>query len=497
MGSIRAIAEVGSRGTLVTASLDNTVKTWSLREGNLSTFQAHDSSIYDLAILDNTLAVTVSLDKTVKVIRLAGGRELASRSFPDYLYACTALNATSVVVGDGLGNLYRLVWNGRALNVMRQFTGAHEKAIWRMCSRGGGDTFATCSVDTTAKLWDSTTLALVHTFHGHSNWVYSLSYDADYLVTASLDRTIRVYSMLDYRHLTTIRTHEDSALCVQLVEGANVVLSGGEDMIIALHSLPSGSCIAKYDVNMTIHAMTLLASGRLAIAGWKPNEVKVLHIDELPLPMTAAVQSFRKALISSGYGTRNLTVKRAVEALNAALETTGVEIYVSVGEFEQLFLGVSDDISVSENKFIEIFNNVMKDGAAEERLKTEYAAIFQRYVEGRESVSIAYAARVLCHACKELANRGLLGVSAGVELENAIEGMANFDRIEDGMIKCDEFVEAALSIVHEIELKESVVDIGGKSKWESFRSNFRFRAWKCVKVDDIVDGSFEAEKMRQ
>ncbi len=455
-GSIRAIEEIVpqgafAQGILVTCSWDNSVKTWSIREGCLNTFGVHKSSIYDFSVLDHQTILTVSWDKSCKVLRIGDGKVLASRSFPDYLYASAALGGgKSAIIADEKG-LFKVVWNDKELNVTKQVDLAHEDQVQRIYART--EKFATCSRDGTAKLWDATSLAHIHTFTGHSEWVNSVSFDETYFVTGSQDTTIRVYDVNTFKHLATIKTHSDRVNCVRVVKGANMVISGGGDQILALHALPSGECLCKYNMGMSINSISVLSSGKqAAVAGWKPDEVKLIEIDALPIPRYAALHHFRAAAAARG-GRKALTLALATQALNATLRKIGAEMHVSVEKFEQRFMEVSMDIEVSEDKFLEVFRGVMKDGVGEDRLAKEYTAAFQKYMEGRESASVPFASRVLCHACKDMKKRGLLGDRAMVSEETVRQRMSKFDRFNPGHIALDEFVEAALYIVHGVDRK--------------------------------------------
>lgn len=59
------------------------------------------------------------------------------------------------------------------------------------------DRIATGSFDKTAKLWDTNTGALLHTFAGHQNEVVTVSFDPhkSLLATGSMDQTAKLWDL--------------------------------------------------------------------------------------------------------------------------------------------------------------------------------------------------------------------------------------------------------------------------------------------------------------
>ncbi len=283
--------------------------------------------------------------------------------------------------------------------------------------------------------------------------------------------------------MSSIQTHSDKINCVRLVKGANIVVTGGLDKTIALHSLPFGECIAQYRVDIKVISIALLSSRKLAIVGWKPYDVKIIEIDELPSPLLPAVRNF-KAAIKANDGKTTLTMDEATEALNTTLKAMGTERHLKVHEFEKRFLGVSWDIEVTECKFLEVLRGIIEDGIDEERLTQEYTEIFKKYVKERDSTSVHYATRILMCAYKEMKERGLVSDRQFIDEEEARAMMMNFDQFGDGSIECSEFVDAALSILHDKKRKkkkknEFYDDFRSLRKMTTFRVKANARRFLC------------------
>ena len=488
---MRSFTEIGE-DTLISAADDNSMRFWSLAESRcVQTVSCHSSYVRDVAVLNAAVVLTASLDRTAKVVRVKDGHVLASCTFAHPLWSCAALNATTAVVGDEKGNIFKLKWDSYDLTVLNQVDGAHKDEITEIFTYG--DTFTTCSVDRTVQLRENMSLALLHTFRGHRDSVYSVTYDDMYLCTSSRDNTIRVYDARNFEYINTIKTHTNTVNCVRIVHGTNILVSGGWDKLIALHALPTGDCINKYNIGMYITSITLLTSGLVAVGGSRPCAVHVLKIPELSSPSPSpepepklesepkiskatsvngseeirpaveeqsnpppknqdaiAREEFKKM---AGKGNTLLVVDDATAALNHVLGAMGVQKRIDVEEFEDIFMEISEDVKVSEEKFVEVFLQVVEK--SEQHLEQQYGTMFADNVKDREAVRVPFAVRILKHGCKQLKERNGSGDKAVVEEEKAKSLMAKFARASDGKINREAFVNAALFIVHDIQRQPS------------------------------------------
>ena len=281
---INSVVHLGDSDTLVTASKDRTIRVWSiLGERSLRVLPLFQESVNDIAALDGSKVVAVS-GRTVYIVSLDSDRILARsapNSFESTLWSCTALSPTTAIVGDDAGNLYKIKWNNNNVaKIVRRCKKGHEKMISRIFSTNA-DTFATCSSDKTARLWDSTSLSCKAVFRGNHEALCCVSYDHEILVTGSKDGTVRVFEIGTARLLRSITTHKNWVRCVRIIPHTHMIASSGSDKVIALHSSVTGEWIAEASLGMVVTSISVLKCGKICAVGGRPFSVKVVEIDRL------------------------------------------------------------------------------------------------------------------------------------------------------------------------------------------------------------------------
>ena len=122
----------------------------------------------------------------------------------------------SLVASGGLDGIGR-VWDcrtGRSILVLS----SHVRAILSLDFSSDGVKFATGSMDHSCKLWDLRKRASLYTFPAHSSLVSVVKFDPSnttlpaYILTGGNDRILRMWSLLDFKHVRTLSGHEGSVM---------------------------------------------------------------------------------------------------------------------------------------------------------------------------------------------------------------------------------------------------------------------------------------------
>ena len=152
-----------------------------------------------------------------------------------------ASDGSTLVAGNQHGVVY--VWS---IQPGLQFTDlqpktkfqAHGKYLVKVLVSPDTKNLATCSADTTIKIWSSnsataaatgkgsvndTGYTLEKVLTGHQRWVWDMAYSADsaYLVSASSDHTARLWELASGSTVRQYNAHHKACVCVALNDSSS------------------------------------------------------------------------------------------------------------------------------------------------------------------------------------------------------------------------------------------------------------------------------------
>ena len=113
--SVTALAFFANLNWIVSASLDNTLKVWSMLTGKeIFTLRGHTNTVKDIAVTTNgNLVVSASSDHTLKVWDLKKQRVIANFTADNRLNCCTiAPDGVTIAAGEASGRLHFLRLEG-------------------------------------------------------------------------------------------------------------------------------------------------------------------------------------------------------------------------------------------------------------------------------------------------------------------------------------------------------------------------------------------------
>ncbi|KAF2799492.1 WD40 repeat-like protein [Melanomma pulvis-pyrius CBS 109.77] len=122
-----------------------------------------------------------------------------------------------------------------------------------------------------------------HSFEAHLDCIYSLALTNSYLVTASRDKTIRVWSLatqtLAYPPLVG---HTLSSICVAVYEPKDLLFSGGADGALILWQLSTGKRLVSLTPVPESSILSLACSDKYLVGGFKDNVAVVWEMSQFP-----------------------------------------------------------------------------------------------------------------------------------------------------------------------------------------------------------------------
>lgn len=241
-------------GRLSSAGRDGTVVTWDLHLDSKTTlrptidrcFDHHTAGINDIALQDSKI-LTASSDRSIYLINQQNGVSALIGCHQDYVKrVCFASNNHAVSGGfDERINIWDLATATKVMSFSNE--SASNASIYALCCVPNGNLIASGSPDKLIRLWDSREATRSHTLVGHSDIVRDLiiSHDGQYLLSASSDATVKLWSLSMMRCLKTYSHSEDSVFCLSSNSPTlDTFWSGSKDGWVFKVGREDNNCIA-------------------------------------------------------------------------------------------------------------------------------------------------------------------------------------------------------------------------------------------------------------
>ncbi|KAH7105894.1 WD40 repeat-like protein [Auriculariales sp. MPI-PUGE-AT-0066] len=218
---------------LVSGSEDQTIRVWDMRTRSLHRTFDNEAPVNDVCIYPNQ-GELVSADQngSVKLWDLNGGKQCILELSPGGEVAIRSVgiasDGTFLIAANNKGKVF--VWriNDDDESELPRFQAvtrisAHQTYITRAVISPDVKFLATCSADTTCKIWAITpTLDFKHhrNLVGHQRWVWDCAWSTDsaYLVTASSDHVARLWEVASGQSVREYHGHSKACVCCALAD---------------------------------------------------------------------------------------------------------------------------------------------------------------------------------------------------------------------------------------------------------------------------------------
>ncbi|XP_031569148.1 U4/U6 small nuclear ribonucleoprotein Prp4-like [Actinia tenebrosa] len=222
---------------MASCSADGAVKLWSLKSDTpIANIEGHEKRVPRLAYhpsgrflgtccFDNSWRLW-DLEQLKEVLHQEGhSREVYSIAFQ----TDGSLSATCGLDARGL------VWDLRTGQCVMSLDG-HLQKVLAIDFAPNGYQIATGSEDQKVMIWDLRQHKCLYTIPAHTNLVSHLKYHDDYLLSASYDSHIKVWSHPGWAPLKTLAGHEQKVSCVDLSPDGQYIASTSFDRTFKLWS---------------------------------------------------------------------------------------------------------------------------------------------------------------------------------------------------------------------------------------------------------------------
>ncbi|MCP4697748.1 MAG: CHAT domain-containing protein [Gammaproteobacteria bacterium] len=243
---------------VVTASRE-TVRLWDMSSGEaLSVLRGHEGGVHTAAFSpDGSQIVTAGgyADKTARLWDAKSGETLAVlRGHKGGVYdAAFSPDGSQVVTVGGFSDKTVRLWDarsGKALAVLREHCEGHEPkdslgcAVMTATFSPDGSRVVTASSDKTARLWDVSSGEALAVLHGHDE-AAAFSPDGSRVVTVGgyNDKTARLWDARSGEALTVLRGHKESVYDAAFSPDGSQVVTASWDKTARLWDAKSGKAL--------------------------------------------------------------------------------------------------------------------------------------------------------------------------------------------------------------------------------------------------------------
>ncbi len=273
--------------TLVSGSLDDTIKVWSLQTGNtMFTLQGHRRGVNEVAIsAKGQVLVSCGDDNTVQVWNLTAGRRLHTLKGHGRGVTSVAIGHQGWLLASGSKDKTINLWKLDKGTLIKSFLDS-VSVIKSVAITPNETLLISGGLDNKIRLWDIKTGKVTRTLSGHQSTIncVAVSQDGLLLASASKDKTVRLWSVGTGAGIHCLKGHLQEVNSVKIAPDNRTIISGSTDGSVRLWDAKTG--ILKCTLTEHTNAVTSVAvhrTGKLIASAssdktiriWKTNTVTV------------------------------------------------------------------------------------------------------------------------------------------------------------------------------------------------------------------------------
>ncbi|QEI41252.1 hypothetical protein BMF77_01836 [Dolichospermum sp. UHCC 0315A] len=267
--------------TLASGSLDNTIKLWNVKTGNLLQTLTGDSAfINSVAYSPDGQTLASGGGDNIKLWNVKTGNLLQTLTGHTHFVYSVAYSPNSQTLASGSRDNTIKLWDVKTGKLLQTLTG-HSESVQSVAYSPDSQTLVSGSHDKTIKLWNVKTGKLLQTLTGHSDWVYSVAYSShgQTLASGSGDNTIKLWNVKTGNLLQTFTAHSYLVNSVAYSPNGQTLASGSSDDTIKLWNVKTGKLLQTF----TAHSSSVLSvayspDGQTLASGSSDNTIKIWRL---------------------------------------------------------------------------------------------------------------------------------------------------------------------------------------------------------------------------
>ena len=293
--SVNAVPVTPDGKRVISGASDNTVRVWDLNTGKeILIFNGHSSPVNAVAVTPNgkkVVSASIAKHNSIKVWNLkTGKKESTLEGHRDLVRSLAITSRNYVISGSDDGTIK--IWNlktGETVSADVNVYGAHKKIrrkVYAIAVTLDGRRLIAVGDDNYSIVWDleTGTVNSYRKLKGHTGPIVALAFSPDEkrFISASLNKTLKVWHSESGKELLTLTGHNDSIYAVTMTPDGKKLISASKDKTLKVWNLDSeAKHIEVIDDNKSVNAVTFTLDGNQVIFGLKDNIVRGWDLENI------------------------------------------------------------------------------------------------------------------------------------------------------------------------------------------------------------------------
>jgi WD domain, G-beta repeat len=270
-GTVRHVVSLPDKGLIATSGDDGIIRIFRAESGALlhELVSASAQTCPLAALSEDVLLSSGSKREEVLTWRASTGEKLGrlvvARSI-EIIYCLAAQGRGRFVVGVKDGSfVFCTHEEGHQVKEFFRMDGVDWYRVYDLATHGLR--LVSAHWNSTARVWDTDSKKAVAVLEGHQDLVSRVCVNDEYIVTASFDTTLRVYSSVDFQCLRSMRDVHTARVRSLNFLHCDLVLSSGMDRNVCVTDVSTGIVLARIEIPFAVYSVAVLQDGRLVVSG--------------------------------------------------------------------------------------------------------------------------------------------------------------------------------------------------------------------------------------